>query len=432
MVLSRYVLKEHVVPFVFGFSVIMFLLVVDLILQKMDLMLGKGIAPGVVLELFLLNTAWMIALAVPMAVLVATLMAFGRLSADGEISAMQALGIGVFRVILPIFFTGTALALGLVVFNDRVLPEFNYRARMLMGDIQRKRPTVALEDRSGVFIQDFVNYRILIGDIDRRTSILKDVLIYKYEAGGYPVSIAAETGRVRIDGESDEALVTLENGEWHRVDKADPDVYIRARFRKKTLRLGEAGRQLIRTMSHYRTDREMGLGAMMKKVDAYQHEASALQAEAADSAGAALKRLLFEAGTERRPFGIVADLARKFRTDAAIRHHKLRQSDRYRVEIHKKLSIPVACMVFVVIGAPLGIRVRGSSPAVGAGISIGFFLLWWLCLISGETLADRGYVSPWVAMWSPNFLVLSCGAWLVFGTVLEWRIGRWRRKPCAS
>ncbi|MDE3256724.1 MAG: LptF/LptG family permease [Gemmatimonadota bacterium] len=432
MVLSRYVLKEHVVPFVFGLSVIMFLLVVDLILQKMDLMLGKGIAPGVVLELFLLNTAWMIALAVPMAVLVATLMAFGRLSADGEISAMQALGIGVFRVILPVFFSGAALALGLVVFNDRVLPEFNYRARMLMGDIQRKRPTVALEDRSGVFIQDFANYRILIGDIDRRTSMLKDVLIYRYEAGGYPVSIAAETGQVRIDSESDEALVTLENGEWHRVDREDPDVYIRARFQKKILRLGEAGRQLIRTMSHYRTDREMGLGAMMERVDAHQREASALQAEAADSAGAALKRLLFEPGTERRPVGIVADLARKSRTDAAIRRHKLRQADRYRVEIHKKLSIPVACIVFVVIGAPLGIRVRGSSPAVGAGISIGFFLLWWLCLISGETLADRGFVSPWVAMWSPNLLVLSCGAWLVFGTVLEWRIGRWRRQPCAS
>ena len=431
MVLSRYVMKEHVVPFLFGFSVIMFLLIVDLILQKMDLILGKGIAPGVVLELFLLNTAWMIALAVPMAVLVATLMAFGRLSADGEISAMQALGIGVFRVILPVFLTGTALALGLVVFNDRVLPEFNYRARMLMGDIQRKRPTVALEDRSGVFIQDFANYRILIGDIDRRTSILEDVLIYKYEAGGYPVSIAAETGRVRIDSESDEALVTLENGEWHRVDKADPGVYIRARFRKKTLRLGEAGQHLIRTMSHYRTDREMGLGAMAERVDAYQREASALQAEAADSAGAALKRLLFEPDIERRPFEIVEDLALKSRTDAGIRRHKLRQADRYRVEIHKKLSIPVACIVFVVIGAPLGIRVRGSSPAVGAGISIGFFLLWWLCLISGETLADRGYVSPWVAMWSPNFIVLSSGAWLVFGTVLEWRIGRWRR-PCES
>ena len=233
MVLSRYVLKEHVVPFAFGFSVIMFLLVIDLILQKMDLILGKGIAPGVVLELFLLNTAWMIALAVPMAVLVATLMAFGRLSADGEISAMQALGIGVYRVILPVFLTGATLAIGLVVFNDRILPEFNYRARLLMGDIQRKRPTVALEDRSGIFIQDFANYRILIGDIDRRTSNLKDVLIYKYEAGGYPVSIAAESGQVRIDSESDEALVTLENGEWHRVDRADTDVYIRARFRKK-------------------------------------------------------------------------------------------------------------------------------------------------------------------------------------------------------
>ncbi len=432
MVLSRYVLKEHVAPFVFGFSVIMFLLVVDLILQKMDLMLGKGIAPGVVLELFLLNTAWMIALAVPMAVLVATLMAFGRLSADGEISAMHALGIGIFRVIWPVLLAGITLALALVIFNDQVLPEFNYRARLLMGDIQRKRPAVALENRSGVFIQDFANYRILIGDIDRRTSILKDVLIYKYEPGGYPVSIAAETGRIRIDRESDEALVTLEHGEWHRVDQADPDVYIRARFKKKNLRLGEAGRQLIRTMSHYRTDREMGLGAMMDRVNAYQREAAALQAEAADSVGAALRRLLLEPDTVRRPFGMIADLAMQFRTDTEIRNHKLRQADRYRVEIHKKLSIPVACIVFILIGAPLGIRVRGSSPAVGAGISIGFFLLWWLCLISGETLADRGYVPPWAAMWSPNFIVLSCGSWLVFGTLLEWRFDLWRRRPCVS
>lgn len=432
MVLSRYVLKEHVAPFVFAFSVIMFLLVVDLILQKMDLMLGKGIEPGVVLELFLLNTAWMIALAVPMAVLVATLMAFGRLAADGEVSAMKALGIGVFRVIWPVLMAGVALSIGLVVFNDRVLPEFNYRARLLMGDIQRKRPAVALEDRSGVFIQDFANYRILIGDIDRRTSVLRDVLIYKYEAGGYPVSIAAETGRIRIDGESDEALVTLENGEWHRVDAADPEVYFRSRFKKKNLRLGEAGRQLIRTMSHYRTDREMGLVAMMDRVRAYQREASTLQAESADSAASALRRLLFAPEAERRAFGIVADLASRFRTDTAIRHHKLRQADRYRVEIHKKLSIPVACIVFILIGAPLGIRVRGSSPAVGAGISIGFFLLWWLCLISGETLADRGYVPPWVAMWSPNFIVLSCGSWLVWGTLLEWRIGVLRGRPCAS
>ena len=171
---------------------------------------------------------------------------------------------------------------------------------------------------------------------------------------------------------------------------------------------------------------------MMEKVDAYHREASALQAEAADSAGAALGRMLFGPGAERRPFGIVSDLAMKLRTDAAIGHHKLRQADRYRVEIHKKLSIPVACIVFVVIGAPLGIRVRGSSPAVGAGISIGFFLLWWLCLISGETLADRGYVPPWVAMWSPNFIVLACGSWLVFGTVLGLRFGEWRRRFCAS
>ncbi|MBT3602494.1 MAG: LptF/LptG family permease, partial [Candidatus Latescibacteria bacterium] len=135
MVLSRYVLKEHVTPFVFGFAVIIFLLIVDLILETLDKVLGKGIPVPIVLELFFLNLAWMVALAVPMAVLVSTLMAFGRLSADGEIIAMRALGVSIFQVVRPVFVAGAILALVMLWFNDRVLPEFNHRARLLIMDI---------------------------------------------------------------------------------------------------------------------------------------------------------------------------------------------------------------------------------------------------------------------------------------------------------
>ena len=431
MVLGRYVLKEHVSPFLFSFCVIMFLLVVDLILQKMDLILGKGISPLIVLELFFLNTAWMVALAIPMAVLVATLMAFGRMSGDNEISAIRALGVGVQQVVWPVLLTGAVVAAALVLFNDRVLPEFNYRSRMLMGDIQRKRPAVALEDKMGVFIQDFDNYKILIGDMDSETSILKDVLIYKYEPGGFPVTIMAEEGKIQLIDQSDEARLLLRKGEFHRVDLEDPDVFVKAAFDRKVLRLGEAGRRLSRTISHYRTDREMTIGMMLDRVGQFEAEIHSRRSERSESGVAFLRKFIFGEEPVSRPYNNALDLLGRVKTDATIIGHKRRQADRYLVEIHKKLSIPVACIVFVLVGAPLGIRVRGSSPAVGAGISIGFFLLWWLLLIGGETLADRGFVAPWFAMWCPNIFVLAGGGWIAIGTVFEWRPSL-RRRRCES
>jgi len=431
VVLARYVLREHVSPFLSSFSVIMFLLVVDLILQKFDLILGKGISSLVVGELFLLNTAWMVALAVPMAVLVGTLMAFGRMSADNEIAAIRALGVGVQQVVWPVLLSGTVIAAVLVLFNDRVLPEFNYRGRMLMGDIQRKRPAIALDDRMGVFIQDFDNYKILIGDIEDETSILKDVLIYKYEPGGFPVTIMAEEGEVRFLDQNDEALLVLRRGEFHRVDLENPDIFVRAAFDKKILRLGEAGRKFSRTISQYRTDREMTIAMMLDRVRQFEYEIQDRKKERSEDGGVFLRRYTLGKEPVSRPYGGVLDLLARTETDRTIIRHKKRQADRYRVEIHKKLSIPVACIVFVIVGAPLGIRVRGSSPAVGAGISIGFFLLWWLFLIGGETLADRGYVPPWVAMWSPNLLVLVGGGWIAVGTVFEWRPS-FRRRACVS
>ncbi len=430
MVLRWYVLKEHLVPFLFSFAVIMFLLVIDLVLQMIDLILGKGIAIEVVLELFFLNTAWMVALAVPMAVLVGTLMAFGRLSGDNEITAMRALGVGPQQVAWPVFLVGALIGGLLVVFNDRVLPEFNYRARILMSDIQRKRPAVSLE--AGIIIQDFENYNLLVGTIDERTSALEDVIIYKYEPGGYPVTFVAERGEVIFSEADDEALLTLYRGETHRVDETDPEIYVRTIFEKTTLRLGEAGRRLSRTVSHYRTDREMSVGMMLERVSEYEEEARSLQAESGGRIADFLCRYLFEdppgtAHTVDLEFqGILAQV----QADASLVSHKWRAADRYRVEVHKKFSIPAACLTFILVGAPLGVRVRGSSPAVGAGISIGFFLIYWLCLIGGEKLADRGFVSPWFAMWSPNIIIGLAGAWMLARLVFERRF-RWRRR-CAS
>jgi lipopolysaccharide export system permease protein len=96
-----------------------------------------------------------------------------------------------------------------------------------------------------------------------------------------------------------------------------------------------------------------------------------------------------------------------------------RQIREYQVEIHKKYAIPVACLVFVLIGAPLGIMARRGTFGVAASISLGFFLLYWACLIGGEKLADRGYIDPWFGMWVANIVLGVLGLYLTIRTARE-------------
>jgi lipopolysaccharide export system permease protein len=94
---------------------------------------------------------------------------------------------------------------------------------------------------------------------------------------------------------------------------------------------------------------------------------------------------------------------------------KRRERARYEVEIQKKLSIPFACVIFALIGGPLGVRVGRGGVGVGAGLSLGFFLVYYLFLVGGEELADRGFVSPLVAMWAANVVFSGVGVWLMLG-----------------
>ena len=423
MRLRRYVLSELIMPFLFSFSVIIFLLVIDLILQMLDRILGKGLPISVVFELFFFNTAWMIALAVPMAVLVSTLLAFGRLSAAGEIVAMRALGIGIHQVVGPVLLVAALLGIGLVIFNDRVLPEFNHRARVLMTDIHRKRPAVALADKAGVMIGDFKNYQILFDRADAGGNILYDLLVYSFNSDGFPETAVADSGVVEFDEARDEALLYLFNGEMHRIDPDDPTVYALTTFAKARLRLGDAGHQLSRSSSAYRNDREMDIATMRHQIAQYESELHQAKVKRANLLNAFVREVLIDSA-DTKPVQSLRAVLGRIAADTRIAHHKLRAADRLRVEVHKKFSIPAACVAFVLVGAPLGVWARSSSAAIGAAISIGFFLVWWIFLIGGEKLADRGVLMPWLAMWMPNLLTALVGAVLSARIICEWGVKR--------
>ena len=139
MILVRYVLKELIGPFLASLFGITFLFVVDFLVKILDNVLSKGLPASTVIEIFVLNLAWMLSLSIPMAVLVASLMAFGRMSGDQEITAVKAAGISPLSLMRPVLLVALLLSVLMVVFNNWVLPEANHRSVELMNAVSRKK-----------------------------------------------------------------------------------------------------------------------------------------------------------------------------------------------------------------------------------------------------------------------------------------------------
>jgi lipopolysaccharide export system permease protein len=347
----------------------MLIFVLNLLFQMLGKIAGKGLALSVLMEFFFLNLAWIVALAVPMAVLIATLMAFGRFSADNEITAMKASGISILSLLKP------ALAFGLIVggllfyFNDRILPEFNHRSRLLTADISRKKPTLNLQE--GVFVFDVPNIVLRAGKIEGETSKLINVIIYDESDRKYQTTVLAKEGQLDFSYETGQFVLTLYDGTIHRLERYNPENYQETLFQVSKFRTDAPDMLLQRRESTFRSDREQNSLQMMQ-------------------------------------------IVKKLKTDP---RPNWRRINTYLVEIHKKFSIPTACLVFILVGVPMGIMFRSGGLGVSGGLALFFFLIYWVCLIGGEDLADRGYVHPWLSMWFPNILMTGLGIFLILRNI---------------
>ncbi len=433
VILYRYILKEYTGPFFFALFIITFILILDLLREMSDLILRKGIGIQIVSEVFFYNLAWMLALSVPMAVLVATLMAFGRLSADNEIIAMETSGVGLSRLILPVLAVSIILAVLLVVFNNAVLPEFNHRSRVLISAIHRKKPALSFKDKEGLFINDIPGYSILIKKVDQRHSKIQGITIYQRGGRKSPLVIRAKSGQVEYHKDEDILTLILYDGELHQIDEQNPDRYIRTKFKKHLVRIGEVGNKLYTQASEYRGDREMSTKMMQEKIVAYRQQIESYQIEMENIINShfnghppgKIPKLTFSSSSELTPEQRRALV--RLRTRSQEIEIRQRNINKYLVEVHKKYSIPAACIVFTLVGVPLGIMAKRGGMAVGFGISIGFFLLYWAFLIGGEELADRMIIPPALAMWAPNILIGIGGILLIIHSVKQITFFRWEK-----
>jgi lipopolysaccharide export system permease protein len=297
--------------------------------------------------------------------------------------------------------------------------------------------------RAGVFNNDFADKSLLVSEINDRTGEMKDITIYDFAAGDIPTTILAREGRLSSSPDGTTLRIDLMNGEIHEVPTEGQDVskYRRLRFKNHTIILKDENAALTIPLREARTEREMSIGRLRHEIErleaSYVDREARLQGEL-DSLGFRdyrsfeLKALPDPKGfplfVRNVTLGVLGLVGRKPDTmkSSLTEHDRERivlsrldlltlkkRINSYTVEVHKKFSIPFACIVFVLLGAPMGLKARRGGMATAA-IAVVFFIIYYLFLIGGEQLADRNVIPPVVAMWAPNVVLGVPGVWLTW------------------
>ncbi|MFB6247375.1 MAG: LptF/LptG family permease [Salinibacter sp.] len=447
-------------PFFGWLGILMFLLLMQFLIRWLPEIAGKGIPITVIVELITYNLAYMVTLAVPMSVLLAALMAFGGLADSNYYTVIKSTGISFGEIVWPALLMSLLVGGGLLYFNNALLPEANYRARQLWSDIRNKRPGFELQP--GVFYNGVENYSILVRHRPAGSNRLRDVTIYDYTQGRERQAVLkAERGRIRSSAGGARLTLVLEDGEMHR--PLPPQAghttarYETLQFDRHVIQfdLSDAVFRRSRAEDSERSTRTTPLSGLLRITDSLRVDlraeyrniyetvrttalpdstASSADSAAADSAAWTLparpdtsqaflaltgldssvrQRLAAQAAGQVRT---VQSEIQSIQREVSWKNKRLRS---YQVEIHKKFSIAVACLIFMVIGAPLGLALRRSGLATVGAVALGIFMFYWITLVQGEKLSERGFFPPWIGMWMANLIMSGIGLWLLVYVVLD-------------
>ncbi len=477
--IERDLLKRHVSPFVFCFFTIMFLLLMQFLIQFMDHLIGKGIPLMVILELIMVNLAYMVVLAVPMTILAASLMAYGKFSEQNEYTAVRAAGVHPLRIMRPSLVMALLFSVFLGWFSNEVLPEANYKARALFLDIRMKKPGFDLQEN--IFYEGISGYTFLVREMPAETDSLYDVTLFQNpEQGRDRAVIKAKKGFLESDERHMSLTLHLYDGSimryLQRGRSSAKIIHEETSFDSYRITFDLSDLTFSRTNpdERRRDGRSMRAQAMLAVVDSLQsdidreiaqfkhslhksHITLLREDEVAPLAGPAGRESDYlgqredysetiEASVSRRgseydlppaddqPYKVLSLLETlQDQREAALRastqmrntqasadnllnnlRWRQERMARFMVEVHKKASIPIGCILFAMIGAPLGLLVRKGHMGIHAIISTILFTYYWISIIQGEKLADRMFISPLMGMWFGNITIAVAGLVLMY------------------
>ena len=468
-------------PFSLCFSSLMFLLLLMFLINHIDKIIGKGLSLSVIVELILSNIASMVVMAAPMSVLVATLMAFGGLATDREYTAASAAGVSPFRLIRPVAVLGLLLAIATAWFSNEVLPDLNYRAGNLFLDIRRAKPGFELKENT--FYDGIRGYTFIGRNFSAEQDTLYDITLFQ-EPTGYKKEAIIDAKFAILESDAGGELLTmrLHDGHIRRFFLTRPDndftierssfVTHRISFNISELSFSKGTGQRNRSERSTRaqemqvisdslgsaiaTSTKSFLGINQKIISPNQLKDSLAQLYEAkipteirkdnfaplasevflvriDSLQATAPTdsvlLAFKVLQKEGQISSIVSAALNG-TNALVNtiydmqtnlEWKKRKKASYDVEIFKKLSIPLACFLFVFIGAGIGLYTKHGNIGFAAVVSTFILTYYWIATLQGEKLADRLLIDAWLGTWFANISIAVAAVILLLALQQPWK-----------
>ena len=362
-ILRTYILRELLQPTLMALVLFTFVLLVGNLVKLTELLINKGVSPLAILQMFTLLVPSLLSYTVPMSVLTGTLLAFGKLSSDREILAMKASGVSFYAIAAPVLMVGFLVSVALVPINTDVVPWSHYATRQLLLDIGIRNPAAFLE--GGTFIKEFKPYILFVYQVEGNH--LSEIRIYEPKEGSPTRTIVAKRGEfIPIPAER-RVLLKLFDGAADEPDPKDPVKFYKLQFATYTINLTVGEGRNPATLD--RKPRDMNLDQ--------------LRAETAK---------LTAAGIDATPL---------------------------RTELHGRFSMAFSPLVFILTGLPLGITTRRAQRSIGFGLSVVIFLGYYLFLVLGHALAEKGWLPPAPAMWLGNAVFFAAGSFLIWRTARQ-------------
>lgn len=437
--LDKLILKAFIGPFLLTFAVVEFILLTQYMLKYLDELVGKDLGASVFGELLFYFSLNMAPVALPLAVLLSSLMTFGTMGEHHELTAIKTSGINLTRVLRPVFIFVVVLTIGAFFFNNNIVPKANLKAYSLLWDIRQKKP--AMNFKEGAFYNGLPGLSIKINEKVNDEGAMKDIMIYDHSKGGSNTRvILADSGRMYTDFNDAYLVMELYDGNTYVDESGGGNVrfsneqFVRQAFDVSKIVISLASFNLDRTREELFSDNKMmkdisQLHTVTDSLRRYGQREKKLYAPNVDpfymyfkaDTGQVKNGLRIQGKTLQRKLppvdaevlALATNKARNIKSFTGSYLERvnttLRDANNYEIEIWRKYTQSAAILIMFLIGAPLGAIIKKGGLGVPVIISIIFFILLYVMAILGEKWARESLIPVGVGMWAANVILLPIG-----------------------
>ena len=461
--LYRFILKSFLPLFLMTFFICLFIVLMQFLWRYVDEMVGKGLEMSVLAELFFYAAVTMVPMALPLAILLASLMTFGNLGERLELLAIKAAGISLLQIMRPLVIFLIFVAIGAFFFQNNVLPKSQVKMWTLLYSMRQKSPELDIPE--GVFYDQISGYNLYVKKKDHKTGMLYDVMIYDMSSGfDNAMIILADSGKLKMTDDKEHLFLTLYSGESfenlrdQRTSTSNNIPYRRETFSLKEIMIAfdanfnrmddgimqnqYIGKDLAALQSsidsmtqrvdsigdnYARSLRSSGYfslydrsGMRMTEADSVREQKALVEAKTVDLDS------LFDGGSlQRKQLYLDRAVARaeRYKADYEFRSYTLTDENkvirRHQIEMYKKFTLSFACIIFFFIGAPLGAIIRKGGLGMPVVVSVFMFIFYYIIDNSGYKLARDGRWEVWEGMWLSSAVLLPLGIFLTYKAVKD-------------